>query len=128
MALDLVGEEREFNSGLFPIFVFVCKYYMCFFYHNVPPSGSVAGIVHGADLGSGLVFKVQPHILNTHMTSPWEKGSKEEKKSIKPTGITCLQAIDASLLLNKAQGRPAQAAHCSAQKTVLWFCLLTLYM
>lgn len=39
--------------------------------HNVPSSGNVAGVAQGADLGLGLVFKVQLHIINSHLTSPW---------------------------------------------------------
>lgn len=57
-----------------------------FFYRNISPSRSVAGVAQGADLGMGLLFKVQLHILNTHMTSSWGQDSKTEMKSIKPRG------------------------------------------
>lgn len=88
MALDL---EKDFRSG----FLFlqaargtVCMYVLCF-YHDVPPSRSVAGVAQGADLGLGLVFKVQLHIFDTYLTSPWEHDSRTEKKRVKQQGITC---------------------------------------
>lgn len=49
------------------------------FYHDIPASGSVAGVVQGADLGVGLLFEVQLHILDAHVASPWEQDSREEK-------------------------------------------------
>lgn len=39
--------------------------------HYIPASRDVGGIVQGADLGLGLIFKVQLHILNPHLSSPW---------------------------------------------------------
>ena len=63
----------------------VLLFLLLLFYHNISPSGHVAGVVQGADLGEGLIFKVQLHILNAHVTPPWEWDSKKERTSIKPT-------------------------------------------
>lgn len=62
--------------------IFVC----CCFHHDIAPSGSVAGIIQGADLGKGLLFKVQLHILNSHVAPPWEQDGGEEKKGVRATG------------------------------------------
>lgn len=81
VALDLLGAVIFFTSTRTEYSSDMCVF--IFFYHNIPASRSVAGIPQRADLGGGLVFKVQLHVLNLYITSAWEQ---EQKKSVKPTG------------------------------------------
>lgn len=53
---------------------------MFYFYHDVPSSRSVAGVIQGADLGGGLIFEIQLHALNPHIASPWEHDSERKLK------------------------------------------------
>lgn len=49
----------------------------CFFrYRDVSPSRSVAAVAQRADLRGGLVFEVQLHALNAHMTSAWQRDGR----------------------------------------------------
>lgn len=41
------------------------------FNHDVPPSRGVGGIIHGPDLGLGLVFKVQLYVFDPDLASSW---------------------------------------------------------
>lgn len=51
----------------------------------------MAGVVHGADLGMGLFFEVQLHVLYTHMTATWEQDRKMGITASRPRGITHLK-------------------------------------
>lgn len=100
--------------------------YLCasFFYHDIPASGSVAGVAQGADLGRGLVFKVQLHILNAHVASPWEQDSKkeeEEKRQTHGASLACRLALPLSYTLRAK----SQSAHKHQQQLYL-FTILTL--
>ena len=82
------------------------------FYHDVAPPRSVGGVAQRADLGLGLILKVQLHTVDAHVTAPWEQDREKRQRGIARLQLLLRATLRAKNLRgNWTTGRTCRLPH-----------------